>query len=59
MTIESRLQNMYHYREEALKDPEANKLYLEDLAIAIPEFERMVKEPKKVFPVIMGFPVDD
>jgi hypothetical protein len=59
MSIESRLQNMYRYRDEALKDPVANKLYLEDLAISIPEFERMVKQPKKVFETYRGFAVDE
>lgn len=59
MTIESRLQDMYRYRDEALKDPIANKLYLEDLAISIPEFERMSKQPKKIFETYRNFPVDD
>jgi hypothetical protein len=42
-----------------LKTPVANKLYLEDLAISIPEFERMVKQPKKVFETYRGFAVDE
>lgn len=41
--IETRLKNMYSYREEALKHPIANRLYLEDLAISIPMFEAAAK----------------
>jgi len=59
MSIESRLQNMYRYRDEALKDPVANKLYLEDLAISIPEFERMAKQPKNEITVMNGFDYND
>lgn len=50
---------MYRYRDEAMKDPVANKFYLEDLAVSIPMFEKAIKQPKKEFPVIMGFPIDD
>lgn len=59
MTIESRLKDMYRYRDEALKDPVANKLYLEDLEVSIHEFERMTQQPKKVFPTYRNFPIDD
>lgn len=59
MTIESRLKDVYRYRDEAMKDPKANKLYLEDLALSIPMFEQMVKQPNKEISVLNGFPIDD
>lgn len=34
---------MKRYRDEALKHPLANRLYLEDLSISIPMFEAAVK----------------
>lgn len=43
MTIETRLANMKKYQAEALKHPQKNKLYLEDLALSIPMFEEAVK----------------
>ena len=48
MNIATRLANMKRYREEALKNPIANRLYLEDLAISIPMFEAAVKNSKIV-----------
>lgn len=59
MSIESRLKDMYRYRDEALRDPIANKLYLEDLALSIPMFEQMAKQPNKEISVLSGFPIDD
>ncbi len=59
MSIESRLKDMYRYRDEAMKDPKANKLYLEDLAISISMFERMAQQPNKEISILNGFPVDD
>ena len=46
MTIETRLTNMRTYREEALKHPIANRLYLEDLEISIVMFEKAVKNKR-------------
>lgn len=40
MTIQSRLERMKAYREEAMKKPKANKLYIEDLDISIAMFEK-------------------
>lgn len=60
MTIESRLKDMYRYQAEALKDPVANKLYLEDLAILIPIFEQAIRQPKKTYETYNGkFSFDD
>lgn len=42
MTIETRLANMRKYREQALKQPNKNKLYIEDLDISIVMFEKAV-----------------
>jgi hypothetical protein len=43
MTIETRLATCKAYREEALKHPKANRLYLEDLELSIAMFEEAVK----------------
>jgi hypothetical protein len=40
MTIATRLANMKAYREEALKHPRLNKLYIEDLDLSIDMFEK-------------------
>lgn len=53
MTIETRLANMKKYQAEALKHPQKNKLYLEDLALSIPMFEEAVKN--NVVTVQKGF----
>lgn len=51
---------MYRYRDEALKDPEANKLYLEDLALSIHMFEQAIRQPKKTYETYRGkFSFDD
>lgn len=43
MSIETRLANMKRYLEEALKHPQKNKLYIEDLSISIPMFEKAIR----------------
>lgn len=48
MTIEIRLSNMKRYLEQALKQPNKNKLYIEDLQLSIPMFEEAVRNNKVV-----------
>jgi hypothetical protein len=43
MSLEARLVRCKQYREEALKHPRANKLYIEDLDLSIAMFENAVK----------------
>ncbi len=43
MTIETRLATIRAYREEAMKQPRVNKLYIEDLNLSIEMFEKAVK----------------
>lgn len=43
MSLEQRLATCKQYREEALKHPKANKLYIEDLELSISMFESAVK----------------
>lgn len=40
MTLEHRLARCKVYREEALKQPRVNKLYIEDLNLSIAMFEK-------------------
>jgi len=47
MTIESRLKTCKAYREEALLNPEENKLYIEDLDLSIAMFEKAVKSKRE------------
>lgn len=42
MSLQSRLETMKKYREEALKKPKANKLYIEDLDLSIAMFEKQI-----------------
>lgn len=48
MTIETRLANMKRYLEQALKQPNKNKLYIEDLQLSIPMFEEAIRNNKVV-----------
>lgn len=57
MTIETRLANMKAYREEALKYPQKNKLYIEDLNLSINMFEKQLKTSKPVLQ--SGWLIDD
>lgn len=60
VTIElRRLERLYNYRDEAMLDIKANKLYLEDLAISIPMAENDAKLPRKEIAVMHGFPIDE
>jgi hypothetical protein len=59
MTVETRLANLYRYRDEALKDPESNKLYLADLTLSIKMFEEVAKKPRSVkYQVLSGMSLD-
>lgn len=44
--LEERLNMMKKYREEAMKNPIANRLYIEDLDLSIATFEAHVKTSK-------------
>lgn len=41
--IEARLKQMKAYREKAMQNPIANRLYIEDLDLSIAAFEEQVK----------------
>lgn len=43
MSLQQRLANCKQYREEALKHPRANKLYIEDLDLSIAYLEEATK----------------
>lgn len=43
MSLQQRLANCKQYREEAMKHPIKNKLYIEDLELSIAMFESAVK----------------
>lgn len=43
MSLEARLERCKTYREQALKHPRANKLYIEDLNLSIEMFEQAVR----------------
>ena len=45
MTLEHRLARCKAYREEALKQPRVNKLYIEDLDLSIAMFEQACVNP--------------
>lgn len=60
MTIETRLANMRKYREQALKQPNKNKLYIEDLDISIAMFEKAVTNSAKMEIVVQkGFDLSE
>lgn len=48
MIIETRLANMKKYLEKALKQPNKNKLYIEDLQLSIRMFEEAIRNNKVV-----------
>ena len=56
MTLETRLATMKRYREEAMKQPLANRLYIEDLDLSIAMFEA---QKDKGYPVINGIEMED
>ena len=56
MTLEIRLATMKRYREEAMKHPLANRLYIEDLDLSIAMFEA---QKDKDYPVINGIKMND
>jgi len=58
MTIENRLIQMKKYLEEALLDPENNKLYIEDLKLSISHFEANVTQSND-FALMSGFAIDN
>ena len=43
MSLEARLKRCKAYREQALKHPVKNKLYIEDLDLSIAMLERAIK----------------
>ena len=44
MSLEARLERCKAYREEALRHPIKNKLYIEDLELSIAMFEQAIKQ---------------
>ena len=46
MSLETRLTRCIAYRDEALKQPEENKLYIEDLELTIKMFSAAIKKPE-------------
>ena len=46
MLLEHRLARCIAYRDEALKQPEENRLYIEDLELTIKMFSAAVKKPE-------------
>lgn len=45
MSLEHRLNRCIAYRNEAMKQPEANKLYIEDLNLSIDMFSKAIAKP--------------
>jgi hypothetical protein len=52
MPTETRLETLYRYRNEAMLDKKANKLYLEDLALSI---DMEANKPEYGLVVMHGF----
>ena len=46
MLLETRLARCIAYRDEAMKEPEENRLYIEDLNLSIKMFSEAVKKPE-------------
>ena len=45
MSLEARLARCIAYRNEAMKQPEANRLYIEDLNLSIDMFSKAIAKP--------------
>ena len=48
MSLQARLNRLYSYRDEAMKQPEENKLYIEDLTLSIALFEQCKTYPSVI-----------
>ena len=56
MANETRLETLKRYQAEAMLDPKANKLYLEDLALSI---DMEANKPEYGMVVMHGFKISD
>ena len=45
MSLETRLARCKSYRDEAMKHPIENKLYIQDLELSIEMFEKAIRKP--------------
>jgi hypothetical protein len=55
MKLETRLKQLYDYRDEAMLDPSANADYIADLNWSIEYFEKAIRTPAKSYEVYNGF----
>lgn len=58
MKPETRLAQMKKYLADAMLDPVANKLYIEDLNLSIEFFDKYVSEAPPALQVMSGFVID-
>lgn len=55
MSLQSRLETMKKYREQAMKKPKLNKLYIEDLDLSIAMFEKQIANGKDGYLIQSGW----